>query len=72
MSYSEASYTKGGLYETEPQRLQREADEYTKMLEHERKRYLIMEDQYKQLSMEYDEKKEKIKQMIPSEEDFHM
>jgi len=37
MSYSEASYTKGGLYETEVQRLQREADEYTKMLEHERK-----------------------------------
>ena len=28
---------KGGIYETEAQRLQREADEYTKMLEHERK-----------------------------------
>ena len=27
----------GGLAETEVQRLQREADEYTKMLEHERK-----------------------------------
>jgi hypothetical protein len=27
----------GGLHETEVQRLQREADEYTKMLEHERK-----------------------------------
>jgi len=27
----------GGLLETEAQRLQREADEYTKMLEHERK-----------------------------------
>ena len=27
----------GGIYETEPQRLQREADEYTKKLEHERK-----------------------------------
>ena len=38
MSYSEASYTRaGGLYETEAQRLQREADEYTKKLEHERK-----------------------------------
>lgn len=38
MSYSEASYMgKGGIYETEAQRLQREADEYTKMLEHERK-----------------------------------
>jgi hypothetical protein len=28
---------KGGVLETEAQRLQREADEYTKMLEHERK-----------------------------------
>lgn len=37
MSYSEASYIQGGMYETEPQRLQREADEYTKKLEHERK-----------------------------------
>lgn len=39
MSYSDASYMagKGGIYETESQRLQREADEYTKMLEHERK-----------------------------------
>lgn len=27
----------GGRYETEAQRLQREADEYTKRLEHERK-----------------------------------
>jgi hypothetical protein len=31
-----------------------------------------MEDQYKQLNSEYNEKKEKIKEMIPSEEDFHM
>lgn len=36
------------------------------------RRYLIMEDQYKQLNSEYNEKKEKIKEMIPSEEDFHM
>ena len=27
----------GGLYETEAQRLQREADKYTKWLEHEKK-----------------------------------
>lgn len=26
-----------GMYETEPQRLQREADNYTKKLEHEKK-----------------------------------
>ena len=40
MSYhqsEEAGYKTGGLLETEAQRLQREADEYTKMLEHERK-----------------------------------
>ena len=30
-----------------------------------------MEDQYKQMQAEYNEKKEKIKEMIPSEEDFH-
>jgi len=34
----------GGLYETEAQRLQREADEYTKNLEHEKKTYLILQD----------------------------
>ena len=61
----------GGLKETEVQRLQREADEYTKRLEHERKRYLILEDQIKQMQTEFNEKKDKFKQMIPSEEDFH-
>lgn len=35
------------------------------------RRYLILEDQYKQMESEYNEKKEKIKQMIPSDEDFH-
>ena len=62
----------GGLHETEVQRLQREADDYTKKLEHERKRYLILEDQIKQMLTEYNEKKDKIKEMIPSEEDFHL
>jgi len=74
----------GGLAETEAQRLQREADEYTKMLEHERKyvsilfldvwvfrRYLILEDQCKQMLAEFNEKKDRIKEMIPSEEDYH-
>ena len=36
---SDTSYLQGGMYETEAQRLQREADEYTKKLEHERKYY---------------------------------
>ena len=65
------SETGGGYYETEPQRLQREADEYTKALEHERKRYLILEDQYKQKQAEYHEQEEKIKKMIPSKEEEH-
>lgn len=36
------------------------------------RRYLILEDQYKQMQTEFNEKKDKIKEMIPSEEDFHM
>ena len=35
-STDEPNYT-GGIYETEAQRLQREADEYTKRLEYEKK-----------------------------------
>ena len=38
----------GGIYESEPQRLQREADDITKKYEYERKRLLIYEDKYKQ------------------------
>jgi hypothetical protein len=32
---------------------------------------LILEDQCKQMLTEFNEKKDKIKEMIPSEEDFH-
>jgi hypothetical protein len=35
------------------------------------RRYLILEDQHKQMQSEYNDKKEKIKQMIPSDEDYH-
>lgn len=35
------------------------------------RRYLILEDQCKQMLSEFNEKKDKIKEMIPSEEDFH-
>ena len=38
----------GGLYETEIQRLQREADNYTRALEHERKRFAITNDEFNQ------------------------
>jgi len=37
-----------GLYQTEPMRLQSEANNYTRQLEHERKRLLILTDTYKQ------------------------
>jgi uncharacterized protein YjaG (DUF416 family) len=30
-----------------------------------------LEDQCKQMQVEFNEKKDKIKEMIPSEEDFH-
>ncbi len=41
-------YMSGGIYESESQRLQKETDNFTKKYEHERKRYMILEDQYKQ------------------------
>ena len=47
MLEEEIEQQKNALYETEADRLQREADTYTKLLEHERKRLLILEDQYK-------------------------
>jgi hypothetical protein len=36
----------GGPYEKEPARLQREADDYTKKLEHEKKNCLLKGDSY--------------------------
>ena len=36
------------MYESEALRLQREADNFTKHFEHEKKRLMILEDQYKQ------------------------
>jgi hypothetical protein len=35
------------------------------------RRYLILEDQCKQMLAEFNEKKDRIKEMIPSEEDYH-
>ena len=55
------------MYETEPARLQREADDYTKNLEHERKRDLIIGDLYRQTKEQLDEIKGKIKEKIPNE-----
>lgn len=59
------------MYETEAQRLQREADTYTKLLEHERKKYLILEDQFKQQREVLEDIKKQIKDKIPDEKKEH-
>lgn len=47
----------GATFESEAQRLQREADNFTKHFEHEKKRLMILEDQYKQTCDELKQKK---------------
>ena len=53
-------YMSGGIYESEPQRLQREADDITKKYEYERKRLLIYEDKYKQALQKKKEKEDAV------------
>jgi len=48
------------------QRLQREADDYTKKLEHERKSYLLLEDQNKQMKTQKKGIYATIKEKIPN------
>lgn len=59
-------YTEGGIYESEAHRLQREAENFTKKFEHERKRFMILEDHYKQALKEKKAKEEELKKMRPS------
>ena len=47
----------GAMYESEILRLQREADNFTKHFEHEKKRLMILEDQCKQADDELRQKK---------------
>lgn len=58
---------KNKQYMTEVERLQHDCDDYTKYLEHERKRYLILEDQKKSTQITLDEIKGKIKENIKDE-----
>ena len=58
----------GGLHEREELRLQREADDYTMLVEHKKKEYLVKEDQRKNLQKSIDGVVDKIKIAIPSEE----
>ena len=53
-----------GLYQTEPMRLQAEANQYTRQVEHERKRLLILTDTYKQTHEQLLEIKQKIEDKI--------
>jgi chromosome segregation ATPase len=56
----------GAMYESEASRLQREADSFTKKYEHEKKRLMILEDQYKQAVAELDAKKDHLKKVRPA------
>ena len=44
----------GAMYESEVTRLQREADNFTTKLEHEKKRLMILEDTIKTAQDEYE------------------
>lgn len=49
------------VYESEAQRLQREADNFTKKFEHEKKRLMVLEDQHKQALEELTNQKETLR-----------
>ena len=61
----------GGLYESEAHRLQREADNYTKDLEHERKHFMILKDNIKNWNENIDSVNASIKDKIPNPELEH-
>ena len=63
--------TQKKLYLSETERLQGEADMFTRLLEHEKKNYLILKDQYKNKKKDMDEIEEKIKAKIPDERTVH-
>ena len=70
MSNYNASKTFGSnaktvLYETEAQRLQRQADNFTKKLEQEKRRQLLLEDRQKEQLKEFTEKKAELHGMRP-------
>lgn len=72
MSLSNTTYSKGmsGIYISETVRLQRETDQFTKKLEHEKRQLMVIEDQIKQALAEIEEKKGKIKAIKPSTEEL--
>lgn len=64
MSYSDTTYSKkpSGIYVPEIVRLQEETNDFTKMLEHEKRQLMVLEDQIKQEMAE-------IKSIKPSKEE---
>ena len=57
----------GGMYESENDRLQKEVDEFTMKLEHEKSHLTIIEEQIRVVKAELLEKQQKIKAATPSE-----
>lgn len=57
----------GGMYEPESIRLQREVDEFTHRLEHEKSHLHIIEEQIKQIKSELEERKNNVKALKPAE-----
>ena len=57
----------GGMYERESIRLQREVDEFTQRLEHEKSHLLIIEEQIKQVNSELEERNSNVKALQPTQ-----
>lgn len=57
----------GGMYEPESIRLQREVDEFTQRLEHEKSHLLIIEEQIKQVKEDLEERNANVKALQPDE-----
>ena len=54
------------MYEPESMRLQREVDEFTQRLEHEKSHLSIIEEQIKQVQSELEERQHNVKSLKPS------
>jgi len=57
---TESNILEGGLHVSENVRLQMSSDIFTKKYEHERKKYLLLQDEYKQQILLWDEKLKQI------------
>ena len=67
MSQGSQNTMVGGMYEPESIRLQREVDEFTQRLEHEKSHLLIIEEQIKQVASELEERNQNVKRLKPDQ-----